>query len=169
MSREPIRTFEEAMATLPKEPCTRLEAAYLCGQVLLWLVWSMKTPRLHQLRALVHDVLEELMEVEEELKEKEVGDVKEGGGNVTPTRAQNRVRKKYGVGKGELRARMRKLRSLLYTYATQAAYYKVVHWESRRRALRAVDLLSADSVIAAAYRDVEKKDYQGPFSAGEGG
>ena len=76
---------------------------------------------------------------------------------MTPTRAQNQVRKKYGVGKGDLLARMRKLRSLLSAYATQAAYYKVVHWKSRRRALRAVDLLSEDSVIAAAYREAEKE------------
>ena len=77
---------------------------------------------------------------------------------MTPTRAQNRVRKKYGVGKGQLLARMRALRDVLYTYATDAAYRQVVHWESRRKAFRAIDLLSADSVIAAAYREAEKEE-----------
>jgi len=88
---------------------------------------------------------------------------------MSPTRAQNRVRKHWGIGQGALHRRMRETHKRLYQFGRAARWSQVIDADMLAEALLDVEGLAADSIIAADYRDVEKKDYQGPFSEGEGG
>jgi len=90
------------------------------------------------------------------------------GDEMSPTRAQNRVRKHWGVGKGALHRRMLAARRRLVAFWEYAIWQGVVDADLLAEAYLDLEGLAADSIIAADYRDVEKKDYQGPFSAKEG-
>lgn len=79
---------------------------------------------------------------------------------MTVRKAQNRVRKQYGIGKTKLHKRMRRRRDELVTLADKAQY---PHWitgafdaETKQRMHDLVDQLGADSVIATAYREAEE-------------
>jgi len=76
---------------------------------------------------------------------------------MSPTRAQNRVRREYGIGKGKLLAEMRELRDKLYRFATDATWLKAPDEMATERAHKRVDDLAAFSRIAAAYREAESK------------
>lgn len=78
-------------------------------------------------------------------------------------KAQNRVRKKYGIGKGKLHKRMRANRDKL-SQCCQLAQYGENWWagtefteETIREMHALVDDLAADSIIATAYREAEKE------------
>ncbi|MCK4299402.1 MAG: hypothetical protein KAX80_07710 [Planctomycetes bacterium] len=88
---------------------------------------------------------------------------------MSPTRAQNAVRRHWGIGKGALHRRMVAARKRLVVFWEYAIWQGVVDADMLAEALLDVEGLAADSIIAADYRDVEKKDYQGPFSTGEWG
>lgn len=74
---------------------------------------------------------------------------------MSPTKAQNRVRKQHGIGKGALHKRMSRNRRALSTFAWAAQW--PYGWsgpfttETKRRMHELVDALAADSIIAAAY------------------
>lgn len=75
-------------------------------------------------------------------------------------KAQNRVRKQYGIGKGALHKRIRATRDALYKSCLAAEWGKAT-WAgeftegTRQRMHELVDELATDAVIATAYREAE--------------
>lgn len=79
------------------------------------------------------------------------------------TEAQNRIRKQYGVRKGELHKRMRLNRQELTDLAFRAQWpsgwtEKFFNAKVALRMHALVDALAADSVIAAAYAKAEREE-----------
>lgn len=85
---------------------------------------------------------------------------------MSPTKAQNRVRKQYGIGKTKLHKRMSKNRTTLATLAYSAQWPGA--WAGKFDAERIqemhalVDDLAADSIIAAAYKEAERGEGEQP-------
>jgi len=75
-------------------------------------------------------------------------------------KAQNRIRKQYGVGKTALHKRMSSNRTELATLAYSAqwsdAWAGKFDAERHERMHYLVDALAADCIIATAYREAEK-------------
>jgi len=79
------------------------------------------------------------------------------------TKAQNCVRKQYGVRKGELHERMRLNRQELADLALRAQWPsgwtdRFFNAEVALRMHNLVDALAADSIIAAAYAKAEREE-----------
>lgn len=75
-------------------------------------------------------------------------------------KAQNRVRKEYGIGKGKLHKRMSRNHTTLSTLAYQAqwgdAWTRKFDDETIQEMHALVDDLASDSIIATAYREAER-------------
>lgn len=78
---------------------------------------------------------------------------------MSPTKAQNRIRKQYGIGKTKLHKRMSRNRTTLSTLGYQAewgdAWAPKFDDETIQEMHALVDDLAADSMIATAYREAE--------------
>jgi len=77
---------------------------------------------------------------------------------VSPTRAQNAVRRQYGIGKGKLHKRMSKSQTELNTRVWDARWRGEVRQSNKCRMHALVDAIAADSIIAAAYREAEREE-----------
>lgn len=81
---------------------------------------------------------------------------------MSPTKAQNRIRKQCGIGKGRLHTRMCRNSEALGHYAERAQWPgrwgEVFDEAVRQKMHELVDLLAADALIATAYREAEKKE-----------
>jgi len=82
---------------------------------------------------------------------------------MSPTKAQNRVRKQYGIGKGKLHKRMSRNHTTLSTLAYAAQWpgssAGKFDAETKQRMHDLVDQLAADSIIAAAYGEAEGAEW----------
>ncbi len=79
---------------------------------------------------------------------------------MSPTKAQNRVRKEYGIGKTELHKRMSANRMTLTTLAYAAewpsSWAGTFDAEMHEKMHYLVDALAADCIIATAYTEAER-------------
>lgn len=77
-------------------------------------------------------------------------------------KAQNRLRKQYGIGKTKLHKRMSRNRTTLSTLGYQAewgdAWARKFDDETIQEMHALVDDLAADSMIATAYREAEQAE-----------
>ena len=80
---------------------------------------------------------------------------------MSPTKAQNRIRKQHGIGKTKLHKRMSRNRTTLSTLAYQAewgdAWARKFDDETIQEMHALVDDLAADSIIATVYREAERE------------
>lgn len=71
-------------------------------------------------------------------------------------KAQNRVRRQYGIGRTQLLARMNAHYSTLLKFCFDATWEKPVDCDTKDRVHWLIDSLAADSIIATAYREAEE-------------